>query len=134
MSASVAVEQGVRTARGDPARVCAGAVLAAGAALMLGGLVLLVLGERAGIPSAGHRPAGRQLVGLAAALPVLLLGALMLARVPRHPIGWILCLSSLGLLLAFAAAEYATYSHYRDALPAGRWAGWIAGGRRRRSC
>jgi two-component system NarL family sensor kinase len=127
MSVTVAVERPVRAARAEPARLRACAVLAVGGALTLGGLILLALGERAGIPSGGHRSAGSQLVGVGAAVPVLLLGALMLARVPRHPIGWILCLASLGLMLAFAGAEYATYSHYVDALPAGRWAGWIAG-------
>jgi signal transduction histidine kinase len=126
MSATVAVERPLRAARAEPARLRACAVLAAGGALTLGGLILLVLGERTGIPSGGHRSAESQLVGVGAALPVLLLGALMLARAPRHPIGWILCLSSLGLMLAFAAAEYATHSHYVDALPAGRWAGWVA--------
>ena len=54
------------------------------------------------------------------AVPLLLLGALMLARVPRHPIGWILCAASLGSLVAFAAAQYALYAHYVDPLPADR--------------
>ena len=137
MSASVAVEQGVRTSSRAIPPACAPAPCSPPARRSCSaGSSCSCSCERAGIPSAGHRPAGRQLVGLAAALPVLLLGALMLARLPRHPIGWILCVvARSALLLAFAAAEYATYSHYRGRrCPPGAGPAGSRSGRRRRSC
>jgi two-component system NarL family sensor kinase len=125
MSASVAVEPGVRVLRGDAAGRRARVVLAAGGALTIAGLVPIVFAARAGVPAADTEVA-RQLVPVVSALSLLLLGALMLARVPRHPIGWILCVASLGSLLAFASAEYALYAEFVDPLPGDRWAGWIS--------
>jgi len=125
MSASIAVEPHVRAGRGDALRIRAGAVLAAGAALTLAGLALVGLALRAGA-SPGDIEFARHLVGVGSAVPLLLLGALMLARVPRHPIGWVLCAASLGTLLAFATGQYALYAHVADPLPAARWAGWVS--------
>ena len=79
---------------------------------------------RADVPAPAADVA-RQLVRVGSGVPLLLLGALMLARVPRHPIGWILCAAALGMLLAFAAAQYAIYAHYVDPLPADNWIGWV---------
>ena len=58
-------------------------------------------------------------------LPLLPLGALMLARLPRNAIGWLLCGTVLGTALSVAAQEYATYSHFVDRLPAEPWIGWL---------
>ena len=124
MSVSVAVERREPAARRDPAGIRARAVLAGGGALAIAGLALVMLVERADVPASASDVA-RQLVRVGSAVPLLLLGALMLARAPRHPIGWILCTASLGMLLAFTGAEYAIYAHYVDPLPADDWAGWI---------
>ena len=128
MSVSVAVERREPAARRagwrDPQTARARAVLAVGGTLAIAGLALVVLVARADVPASGSDVA-RQLVRVGSAVPLLLLGALMLARVPRHPIGWLLCAASLGMLLAFAGAEYATYAHYVDPLPADGWVGWV---------
>ena len=58
-------------------------------------------------------------------MPLLPLGALMVARLPRNAIGWMLCASALGTAIAVAAQEYAIYSHFVDPLPAEGWVGWI---------
>jgi two-component system, NarL family, sensor kinase len=125
MSATVAVEPRTRTTRGDAVVMRARAVLAAGGVLTIAGLTLLVLSRRAGT-SPADADVARQLVRVVSAVPLLLLGALMLARVPRHPIGWILCAASLGALVAFATAEYALYAEFADPLPAAQWAGWLS--------
>ena len=49
----------------------------------------------------------------------------MLARVPRHPIGWLICTAALGSAVSNAGGEYATYAHFVKPLPAERWAGWV---------
>jgi two-component system NarL family sensor kinase len=125
MSVSVAVEPRVRAARAAAHSTRARAVLAVGGALTIAGLALIVLAARAGV-SAADTELAHQLVRVGSAVPLLLLGALMLARVPRHPLGWILCAASLGSLVAFAAAQYALYAHFVDPLPADRWAGWVS--------
>ena len=125
MSASVAVERAAASARGDThPRSRARALLAVGGTLAFAGLALFVLGARGdvAVPAAD---VARQLVRVASGVPLLLLGALMLARVPRHPIGWILCAAALGLLLAFAGGQYALYAHYVAPLPADGWIGWV---------
>ncbi len=126
-SASVAVgrrAEGASRGRAGPETARARAVLAVGGTLAIAGLVLvaLVASSEARVPAADT---ARQLVRVGAAIPLLLLGALMLARVPRHPIGWILCAASLGALAGFAGAEYAIYAHFVDPLPADDWAGWV---------
>jgi two-component system NarL family sensor kinase len=121
MSATVAVERSAAPARRDSPRARARALLAVGGTLAIAGLALLVLGANA-MPAAD---VARQLVRVGAGIPLLLLGALMLARVPRHPIGWILCAAALGMLFAFAGGQYAIYSHYVDPLPADGWIGWV---------
>jgi two-component system, NarL family, sensor kinase len=124
MSATVAVERREPAARRDRVGAAARATLAVGGTLAIAGLVLVALGARADadVPAAD---VARQLVRVGSALPLLLLGSLMLARVPRHPIGWILCAAALGALLAFAGAQYAIHAHYVEPLPADDWAGWV---------
>jgi hypothetical protein len=88
-------------------------------------LTLLVAAGRA-----RRRPSGtlNHLIRLGAMMPLLPLGALMLIRLPRNAIGWILCGASLGIALAVAAQEYAVYSHFVSGLPAERWVGWFGSG------
>jgi hypothetical protein len=103
----------------DEGRVAARVVLATGTALIVGALVLLVLVEAATVPDAGRPGAARMLVRIGSGAPVLVLGALLLARLPRHPLGWLLGTTGLGMALGAAASEYAIYSHYVHRLPAG---------------
>ena len=77
------------------------------------------------MPAAGHPGTLNHLIRLGAMMPLLPLGALMLVRLPRNAIGWMLCATSLGIALAVAAQEYAVYSHFVAALPAERWVGWL---------
>ena len=125
---SVAVERpahGLVSERERP-RLAPRVVLATGAALIVAALVLLALVEGADVPTAQRADAGRVLVRIVSCAPLLPLGALLLARVPRHPIGWLLCTTALGMALAVACGQYATYSHFVHGLPAGEWAGWVS--------
>jgi two-component system NarL family sensor kinase len=125
---SVAVEHPARglVAERERPRLAPRVVVATGAALIAAALVLLALVEGADAPT-GQRPdAARVLIRIVACAPLLPLGALLLARVPRHPIGWLLCVTALGMALAVASGQYATYSHFVHQLPAGKWAGWVS--------
>ena len=104
-SASLALEGPARVVerRRDRSVLAAWAVVVTGALLVAGALVLLALVERAGVPSSGHPSAGRVLVRILPGACMLLPGALMLAHLPRHPIGWILCAAGLGIVLAGAS-------------------------------
>jgi two-component system NarL family sensor kinase len=100
------------------------AVLAIGVSLMLGGLLLALLVEHAGVSGTGFPTLAKAVVHVVSEVFVLPLAALMLARLPRHPIGWILCAAALGSAAALFGLEYATYSHFVHPLPLGTWAGW----------
>jgi signal transduction histidine kinase len=128
MSTSLVIDGRARpvAAGRDEARSAARVVMVAGAALLAAAVVLVVLVERAGVPVDKRPDAARTLVRIGSAAPMLPLGALMLARVPRHPIGWLLCAAGLGGALTGATGQYAIYSHYVHPLPAGAWAGWIS--------
>ena len=127
-SASLALEGQARVVarRRDRPVLAAWGVVATGALLLAAALVLLALVERAGVPSSGHPSAGRVLVRILPGACMLVPGALVLAYLPRHPLGWILCAAGIGTLLAAASTEYAIYSHFVNALPAGEWAGWLS--------
>lgn len=101
-------------------------VFATGLLLGAGAVVLLVLVQRAGVPQTGHPNAARVLLRLGSSACLLVVGALLLAHVPRHPLGWIFSAAGFGGLVAVAGAEYAIYSHFVDRLPAGEWAGWLS--------
>ncbi|MEU8661966.1 histidine kinase, partial [Actinoplanes philippinensis] len=60
------------------------------------------------------------IAGLGLAVP----GALLLRRLPRHPIGWLLCLSGLHWCLDAAAGTWLAYSTWHG-LPGGSAAFWI---------
>jgi signal transduction histidine kinase len=125
---SVAVEhraQGLAAERERP-RLAPRVVLATGAALIVAALVLLALVEGADVSTAQRPNAARMLIRIVACAPLLPLGALLLARVPRHPLGWLLSATALGLALATASGLYATYSHFEHELPAEEWAGWVS--------
>jgi two-component system NarL family sensor kinase len=127
-STSLALEGQARVVarRRDRPVLAAWAVVATGALLLAAALVLLALVERAGVPSSGHPSAGRVLVRILPGACMLVPGALVLAHLPRHPLGWILCAAGLGTVLAGASTEYAIYSHFVNGLPAGEWAGWLS--------
>jgi two-component system, NarL family, sensor kinase len=127
-SASLMLEGQARVVarRRDGPVLAAWAVVATGALLLAAALVLLALVERAGVPSSGHHSAGRVLVRILPGACMLVPGALVLAHLPRHPLGWILCAAGLGTVLAGASTEYAIYSHFVNGLPAGEWAGWLS--------
>jgi hypothetical protein len=126
MTTSATVARRVWPARLGQSSAVTGAlaVLAIGASLMVGGLLLALLVEHAGNSGTGFPSLGRVVVRLVSGLCMLPLAALMLARLPRHPIGWMLCAAALGSAGAVFGLEYATYSHFVHPLPLGRWAGW----------
>jgi two-component system, NarL family, sensor kinase len=109
-----------------PAVLAAWALVATGALVAAGTVALMVLVQRAAVPSHGHPSIVHELVRLVPGVFMLGPGALLLARLPRHPLGWILCAAGLGTMLGAAGAEYAIYSHFVHPLPAGLWAGWVS--------
>jgi signal transduction histidine kinase len=125
MSAQAAIARARTARRGRETPVLAAlAVLLGGTGLLLAALVLALLIERAGVSGTGFPPLGKAIVRVLADICVLPLAALMLARLPRNPIGWILCLAALGSAGSVFGQEYATYSHFVRTLPAGVWLGW----------
>ena len=128
MSATPVAIEGRTRASGrtaEPLRLAAGVILVAGLGLLVLAATLTLLVARERVPAAGHPGISHQLIRLGAMTPLLPLGALMLARLPRNAIGWLLCGTALGTALSVAAQEYATYSHFVDRLPAEPWLGWV---------
>jgi two-component system NarL family sensor kinase len=124
---SVAIPRPRSAAAGGDAsaRLVFGAIVAVGAALLLLASLLTVLVAAHDVPAAGHPGTWHQVTKLVATMPLLPLGALMVARLPRNAIGWLLCATALGTAISVAAQEYAVYSHFVDPLPAEVWLGWI---------
>jgi signal transduction histidine kinase len=114
-----------RAGRRDAPRARARALLAGGGLLLAAALVLLALIEAANAPSAERSSAAHELIRIASAAALLPIGALMLARAPAHPIGWLIAAAGLGKATANASDGYATYSHFVNTLPAGEWIGWV---------
>ncbi len=110
---------------GDLPGLSVRAIFVVGAALLLIALALTLLVASSDVPAAGHAGTWNMLMRLLAMAVLLPLGALMVARVPRNAIGWLLCATSMGVGLAIAAQEYATYSHFVQRLPAEQWVGWV---------
>ncbi|GAC1484048.1 MAG: hypothetical protein PVSMB9_09930 [Candidatus Dormibacteria bacterium] len=54
-------------------------------------------------------------------------GALILRRHPRHPIGWLVCVGGFATSFYLAAGAYAAYSLGRHLLPAATLAAWLRG-------
>jgi MFS family permease len=67
------------------------------------------------------------LLGAATALLFCTPGALIVARVPRNLVGWIMCGIGLGIVVAAFAGEYGYYAAViaRGALPGGVFALWL---------
>jgi two-component system NarL family sensor kinase len=126
-SVPLAVERAAHAGarRRDRPLLGAWALAAAGMLFAAGAVILLVLIEQHGGPSYGRLHAGHVVVRVAAGAGLLAVGALMLAHLPRHPLSWIFCSSGLGIEVAVAGNQYAVYSHFVRALPAGEWAGWL---------
>jgi two-component system, NarL family, sensor kinase len=101
-----------------------GWVLAALAAvLVVAGFVLAYLGGGAGFPiDAGVAP----VVSMALAFPVV--GALIVSRRPRHPMGWLFCGVGLVGALTLASLGYAQYGIVSQpgALPLAVAAAWVS--------
>lgn len=104
--------------------------LAVAAAVVAFGFFAGTLVLRALIAGRGHDPAdqvwSQALVGAAVAVP----GALIAARRPRHPIGWLLLLAGVRLTVPAFGYEYARYTFevHPGALPGGDW--WLWASRR----
>jgi signal transduction histidine kinase len=97
-----------------------------GATLVLGGLlvaVAMVLGVRNGTFSADPFT----LLSVVALATYAGVGAFLVLRVPRNPIGWLFLGAGLGILWGGAGSEYAKYTLETNpgALPFGTAAAWI---------
>ena len=64
----------------------------------------------------------------AAAISFALVGALIAARRPANPVGWLMCLFGLAVSIGHFSAEYAIYALLAqpNSLPAGQTLAWIA--------
>jgi two-component system NarL family sensor kinase len=111
--------------RRDRPLLGAWALVAIGLLLAAIALVLLVLVESHGVPRDGRASAAHVIVRMVSGACLLVVGALMLAHLPRHPLSWIFCAAGVGTELAVAGNEYAVYSHFVRELPAGEWLGWL---------
>jgi len=104
--------------------------LAVATAVVAFGFFAATLVLRALIAGRGHDPAdqvwSQALAGAAVAVP----GALIAARRPRHPIGWLLLLAGIWLTVPAFGYEYARYTFEvrPGALPGGDW--WLWASRR----
>jgi signal transduction histidine kinase len=123
--AAIEARQRVSALAGDLAGIRVRAIAASGAVLLLLALALTLAVAANDVPSTGHAGTVKLLTRLAAMAALLPLGALMVARVPQNPIGWLVCATSMGVTVAVAAQAYATYSHFVDRLPAEPWIGWL---------
>ena len=97
-------------------------------ALAIGTLVLLALGAGEQTEVEGSTFAG--LGGLsfvAASLAFATVGAMVAARVPENPIGWIFCLAGVVLGVSDLASQYADQMLFISShpLPGGRTAAWL---------
>jgi two-component system NarL family sensor kinase len=127
-SLPVAVERAAHPAvrRREPSVLAAWALTGLAALLAAGAVLLLALIEHHGVPRAGRHDATHVLVRVTSGVCLLVIGALMLARLPRHPLGWIFCAGGAGTEVATAAGQYAVYAHTVAALPAHAWVGWLS--------
>ena len=104
--------------------------LAVATAVVALGVFAGTLVLRALIAGRGHDPTdqvwSQALAGAAVAVP----GALIAARRPRHPIGWLLLLAAVWLTVPAFGYEYARYTVevHPGALPGGDW--WLWASRR----
>ena len=86
----------------------------------------------AGLVSTYTRPQSEDFVSIApyalAIIGLPTVGAVIAARRPNNPIGWVFLAASLTMTLAVAGSEYATRVLVErvDRLPGAVWAGWLA--------
>lgn len=127
-SVPLAVERraGIAARRGDGSLLAARALVVAGALLAAGTLVLLAIIERHGVPGGVRPNAAHVIVRVISGGCLLVVGGLMLAHLPGHPLSWIFGAAGIGTELAVAATQYAVSSHYVQALPAAEWVGWLS--------
>ena len=103
------------------ARLAALGLALAALALITGGLVLDRLAADRHVPGSG--PVWLYPFLVAAVAAPAAIGALIAARRPRNPIGWILVLGALSLAAVLAAEAYASAAlHAYPSLPGGSWA------------
>jgi signal transduction histidine kinase len=114
--------EGVETAQ----RLIAWGLALAAVALIAGGLVLDRIAAAQHIPGAGSVWLYPLLVA-AIAVPAVV-GALIAARRPRNPIGWILVMGALSLGAVLAASPYAwvALEGHPGSLPGGPWAALVS--------
>jgi hypothetical protein len=104
---------------------------------VVGSQILFLLNRSTSIPpSWGHTGGARETVlswlgfsSLSLILPAAagLIGILVIAQHPHHPIGWLLALLGAASALSTFIQEWAIYGYYTapGSLPASRWAAWI---------
>lgn len=114
--------EGVRIAL----RLIAWGLALAAVTLIAGGLVLDRIAAEQHVPGSGSLWLYPFLA--AAVLAPAVLGALIVTRHPRNPIGWILVLGALSLGAVLAASPYAWVALYAQpgSLPGGSWAALVA--------
>lgn len=93
-----------------PWAVCAVAVLIA-----FGGMVFVRLNDRSLVP---------EVANFAAFMGMGVVGALILSRVPRHPIGMILLITAATVAGAFVTAEAATFFFRQGSRTLATWLAW----------
>ncbi|HEX3213608.1 MAG TPA: hypothetical protein VH016_13645, partial [Actinomycetota bacterium] len=104
-----------------------------GALAFLAAAWLGQLTRRAGRPDLAPVTAGGTLPFLLASVSAATVGAVLVSRRPRHPVGWLLLGLGLSLIIFGVASDYATYVLLAGAgpLPGARWAallsdtGWV---------
>src|SRR4051812_5428152 len=81
----------------------------------------------AGVPLWSAEAVGNGFPGIPLATVVgALVGAVILSRHPRHPVGWLFCLGQLGVAMGLAARAAGDLALARDRFPqAGRLAEWV---------
>jgi hypothetical protein len=88
----------------------------------VGSMAILLSGPGAEMEEAISAAAASSLL-----LTFPLSGALLAARLPRNPIGWLLLMTGLGFSGGFGAEVYATQSFASNPqLPGGIWAAWVS--------
>jgi hypothetical protein len=102
-------------------------VLAIGLVSIAIGLIAIALILGGPAPTDAVQEALSLFALLALVLSFPLIGALLAARVPRNPIGWLFIVTGLGLSAGVAAESYAAHAlKAAPPLPGGIWAAWIS--------
>jgi signal transduction histidine kinase len=107
-------------------RIVAWALAVAGLAMLLGGWIAVMGGNPSTLAAPRPHALAVVLMPVAAAFPVV--GLLIAIHQPRNPIGWLLLGFAVCIGLETVLALYADhrFAHGQPALPADRWAAWVA--------